>query len=59
MNELEDHHILLVQKDSGEDQERGSRFGTGGTETGENNLRERVVYQWRVRGAGVVAAAAQ
>ena len=47
-----------MQQDSGEDQERGSRVGTGGMETGENNLRERVVYQWRVGGAGVVAAAA-
>lgn len=58
MDELEDHHILLVQRDSGEDHDRGSRVGTGGVETGENNLRERVLYQWRVGGAGVIAAAA-
>lgn len=46
-----------MQWDSG-DQDRGLRFGTGGVEADENNLKERVVYQWRVRAVGVVAAEA-
>ena len=49
---------MLVQQDSGEDEERGLAVETGGVETGENNLRERVVFQWRVGAAGQVAAAA-
>lgn len=47
-----------MQRDSGEYRERDLRVGTGGVEAGENSLRERVLYQWRVGGAGVVAAAA-